>query len=327
MPHVVILTTGGTIAMRHDEESGGAVPALGGAALTAAISWPNVSTRTEELCNLPSAHFSLDTLWAIKQRVVALTQDCTVDGVVVTHGTDVLEETATLLDLTVDSERPVVLTGAMRTASELGYDGFVNLASAVQVAASERARGLGTLVVFNQEVHAARYVAKTDTQAPDAFRSPGWGPLGRLDSGGLHFAWRVRRRALAPAALEKRVELIKLTVGAEPDAVRQARDRGGRGLILETLGGGRVPPSWLPTIGEAAEAGMAIVTASRCPGGRVGDHYGYAGATRDLRALGCVPAGFLNGPKARIALMAILGYAADGHDWRALWPLVSGEDT
>jgi L-asparaginase len=326
MPNVVILTTGGTIAMRHDEASGGAVPALAGEELAISIAAPHVRMLVQELCNLPSAHFTLDTLWTIRQRVTMLAADPDVDGIVVTHGTDVLEETAILLDLTVDSEKPVVLTGAMRTASEVGYDGLANLASAIEVAAADCAWGLGTLVVLNERVHAARYVTKTDAQALDTFQSPGWGPLGRLDCDGLRIAWRVARHTIAPIALEKRVELIKLTVGMEPDPVLQAKERGARGLVLETLGGGRVPPWWLPAIRQAASADMAIVTASRCPSGRVGDRYGYAGAVRDLRALGCLSTGHLNGPKARIALMAALGYRPEGQDWRAVWTPISGGD-
>ena len=305
--HIVILTTGGTIAMRHDETAGGAVPALGSADFRAALAQLPVTLTTEEVCNLPSAHFTLDTLWAIRQRAAAHIARPDVDGIVITHGTDVLEETAMLLDLTVDSAKPVVITGAMRTASELGYEGFANLAVAVQVAASDTALDLGTLVVFNDTVHAARYVTKTHAQATDTFRSPGWGPLGRFDADGLHVAWRLARRTIACPELEQSVSLIKLAVGTEPDGLRQAVTSGIRGVVLEALGGGRVPPWWLPPIREAIEAGVVVVVASRCPAGRVGDRYGYVGAQRDLRAAGCLPAGYLNGQKARIGLMVVLG--------------------
>ena len=322
--HIVILTTGGTIAMRHDETAGGAVPALGSADFQTTLEGLPVNITMEEVCNLPSSHFTLDTLWAIRQLTAAHMTRPDVDGVVITHGTDVLEETAMLLDLTVDSAKPVVITGAMRTASELGYEGFANLAVAVQVAASDAALDLGTLVVFNDTVHAARYVTKTHAQATNTFRSSGWGPLGRFDADGLHIAWLLARRTVPCSGLERRVELIKLAVGIEPDGLRAAVASGIRGVVLEALGGGRMPPWWLPAIREAIEAGVVVVVASRCPGGRVGDGYGYVGAQRDLRAAGCLPAGYLNGQKARIALMVVLGAGLTGNALRTAWARIGG---
>jgi L-asparaginase len=319
MKHIVILTTGGTIAMRYDETAGGAVPTLGGAGFQTTLEGLPANITMEEVYNLPSAHFTLDTLWTIRERAAAHAARPDVDGIVVTHGTDTLEETAMLLDLTVDSAKPVVITGAMRTASELGYDGFANLAVAARVAASDAALDLGTLVVFNDTVHAARYVTKTHTQATNTFRSPGWGPLGRFDADGLHIAWRVTRRTIPCSGLERRLELIKLAVGIEPDGLRAAVASGVRGVVLEALGGGRVPPWWLPPIREAIEAGVVVVVASRCPGGRVGDGYGYAGAQRDLRAAGCLPAGYLNSQKARIGLMVVLGAGLEGGALSRAW--------
>jgi len=300
------------------------VPALSGADFQTTLEGLPVSITMEEVCNLPSAHFTLDTLWTIRQRAAAHIARPDVDGIVVTHGTDTLEETAMLLDLTVDCAKPVVITGAMRTASELGYEGFANLSPAVQVAASDATLDLGTLVVFNDTVHAARYVTKTHTQATDTFRSPGWGPLGRFDADGLHIAWRVTRRTVPCSGLERRAELIKLAVGMELDALCQAVASGVRGVVLEALGGGRVPPWWLRAIREAVEAGMAIVVASRCPAGRVGDGYGYTGAQRDLRAAGCLPAGYLNGQKARIALMVVLGAGLTGNALCTAWARIGG---
>ena len=316
MKRVVILTTGGTIAMRHDDAAGGAVPALETAEYQKAVDSLPISFTVEAVCNLPSAHFTLDTLWEIRRRVTQHLANPDVEGIVLTHGTDVLEETAMLLDLTVDSSKPVVLTGAMRTASDAGFDGFANLAGAVRVAASELAHGLGTMVVLNDTVHAARYVTKTNTQSTDTFQSPGWGHLGRIDSDGLHVAWRLSQRTFLAPALEGRVELIKLSVGMQPGALCHALERGTRGIVLEALGGGRVPPWWLPHIRSALTAGVPVVVASRCPSGRVGDRYGYAGAQRDLRSAGCLPAGCLNGQKARMALMVILGA---GLEESALW--------
>ncbi len=169
MSRIAILTTGGTVAMYHDPQAGGAVPALGADELAAVLPPGAPELAMEEVCNLPSSHFTLETLWHIRERVAAWAADPDVDGVVVTHGTDVLEEVAYLLDLTVPGEKPLVVTGAMRTASDLSADGPANLWAAVRVAASPQARGLGALVVLNDEIHAARFVTKMDTLSTSTF--------------------------------------------------------------------------------------------------------------------------------------------------------------
>jgi len=319
MSVVAILTTGGTIAMRRDEKAGGAVPALTGQDFAAALPADLPPLRVEAVCNLPSSHFTLDTLVAIRERVMALQDDPDVLGVVVTHGTDTMEETAYLLDITVPGEKPIVLTGAMRTASDVGYEGYANLAAAVRVAASEAARGLGALVVMNDEVHAARHVTKTHTLSVDTFRSLEYGPLGRVDGGQVYITQRMAREVLPWAGLERRVALVKLTVGQEPDFLRWTVERGARGVVLEGLGGGRIPPWWLPVIEESIAAGVTVVIASRCPAGRVWDGYGYAGAYKSLRALGCLFANGLNGPKARLRLMVVLGAARTPAGVQELW--------
>ena len=308
---VVVVTTGGTIAMQHDAAAGGAVPVLDGADFLRSLPAGLPSVRVMEQCNLPSAHFTLDLLWGLRQRVAALTGEPGVAGVVVTHGTDTLEETAYLLDLTVPGETPVVVTGAMRTVSDAGYDGYANLAAAIRVAASQKARGLGTLVVLNDEIHAARFVTKTHTLALNTFQSPGYGPVGRVDADGVWIGSRPAREIIPCERIEPAVTLLKLGVGADAALLEDAVARGARGVVIEALGGGRLPPWWLPAVDKAARQGAAVVIASRCPAGRVTDRYGYAGAHRDQAALGCGFAGGLNGQKARIRLMAALGAAGD----------------
>ncbi|MBN1179088.1 MAG: asparaginase [Anaerolineae bacterium] len=307
MGRVAVLTTGGTLAMVGDPGMGGAVPALGAQELAALLPPGAPELAVEEVCNLPSSHFTLATEWAIRERVAAWAATPGVDGVVVTHGTDTLEETAYLLDLTVAGEAAVVVTGAMRAASDLGADGPANVWAAVRVAASPRARGLGTLVVLNEEVHAARYVTKVDTLSPATFQSLGRGPLGRVAGDGVHIDWRVEREVLPCAGLEERVALVKLGVGMLPHPLEDALARGARGVVLEGMGGGRIPPHWLPVIEAALADGVAVMIASRCPSGRVWDTYGYTGGYRSLKALGCLFSDGLNGQKARIRLMVVLG--------------------
>jgi L-asparaginase len=308
MKRILILTTGGTIAMRADAPAGGAVPALVGADFVAALPRDIAETRTEEFSNLPSAHFTVAQIWDLSRRAATLLADDAVDGVVVTHGTDTLEESAYLCDLTIDSPKPIVFTGAMRTASDVGYDGFANLAAAIRVAASDEARELGTLAVFNDEIHTARDVTKTHTTALDTFQSPNLGALGCVDYGGVVIARKPTRRECIPAQrLETNVQLLKIVVGMSEGLLEHLVDADARGIVLETLGGGRVPPWWLPAIERAIQRGIAIVVTSRVGAGRTVDRYGYAGAHRDLERLGCWFADGLSGQKARIKLMVALG--------------------
>ncbi len=309
--HVIILTTGGTIAMRYDVAAGGAVPTLGAADFTAALPEGLPELRIEELVNLPSSHFTLETLATIRERVAALAAEPDVSGIVVTHGTDTMEETAYLLDLTVSGEKPIVLTGAMRTASEVGYDGYANLLAAVRVAAAPQARRVGAVVVFNDEIHAARRVTKMHTLNPATFQSPGWGPVGRVEGDDVIIAHLPERRVLPWRGLEPKVTLLKLAVGMGTDLLENALARSVRGVVIEALGGGRVPVWWLPVIERARERDVTVVIASRCPSGRVWDSYGYPGAYHTLTDLGCLFAEGLNGQKARLKLMVELAIDND----------------
>lgn len=317
---LVVLTTGGTIAMREDAPGSGAVPRLHVADLLPDLPSGLPEVTGEVFCNLPSAHLTLEMLWGLRQRVAAILAHDEVAGIVIPHGTDTMEETAYLLDLTIASDKPVVLTGAMRTASDVGYEGLANMRAALLVAADPQAAGLGALVVLNDTIHAARYVTKMHTQSLDTFQSPGWGPLGRVEGDRVIIACRTMREVIPTARLETRVALLRLAVGMEADPLRETLARGVRGIVIEGLGGGRVPPWWMDDIRTAIAAGVPIVIASRCPSGAVGDRYGYVGACRELAAAGALLSDGLNGAKARLKLMVTLGATDSPAQVRALWP-------
>jgi L-asparaginase len=320
MKRIAILTTGGTIAMKVDEAAGGAVPALDGADLVQALPPGLAEIRIHSHGRVPTAHFTVEHLWsiAVAARTLVTTD---VDGLVITHGTDTLEETAYLLDLACDTDKPIVVTGAMRTASEPGYEGYANVEAAVRTAMSEQVRGLGALVVMNGEIHAARDVTKTHTTALATFASSEWGPLGRVDADRIIIARRVQREYVPAIRLEPEVHLLKLVVGMDERLLRSlAGDGRTRGIVVEALGGGRVPPWWMPAIRAAVQSGIVVVIASRTGRGRTVDGYAYAGAYHDLAAAGCLFAGGLPGTKARIRLMAVLGAGVETgrvHEWFA----------
>ena len=308
MTHVVVLTTGGTISTR-DVDGSGARPVLRGQDLLQQI--PDLGAVAEvevaELAFVPGAFMTLATMRQMSERARQILSQPQVAGLVVTHGTDTLEESAYLLYLTVDTDKPVVFTGAMRNSSQIGFDGYRNLYDAIRVAASESARGLGTLVVLNEEIHSARWVTKTNGQKEDTYESPATGPVGVVYGDGPHVFTRPLPHPVLPPRLEPRVDLIRLCVDGDDKFIRCAAEAGTRGLVLEVFGGGRINPPLLPALDRALAGGMMIVATTRCITGNMWDMYGYEGAFRDLQRRGVIFAHDLPGHKARLKLMLALG--------------------
>lgn len=317
MKKVVVITTGGTIAMKRSPMVGGAVPMLKGEDFMAQLPHADIQLGFEEFSNLPSSHLMPVQALDLSQRVDSVLMMPDVNGVVVTHGTDTLEESAYLLDLTINSPKPIVFTGAMRTATTVGYDGMLNLAAAIRVAASNEARGLGVLVVFNESIFSAAEVQKVHSQSAMAFDAPGSGPLGRVDGERVWLRHRPTQRLFIPCSrLEEMVDLIKIGQGADDRQLRHAIEDGVAGIVIEAFGSGRVPPWWLPAIREAISQRTVVTIATRCGAGSLSDEYGYVGAYHDLQRLGVLFAHNLSGVKARIKLMVALGAARKPEELR-----------
>lgn len=314
MQRVLFVFTGGTIAMKFDPVTGGAVPAMSGEEILAYD--PDMRRLCEPVVidfgRYPGPHMTPQRAWDLSELLRRGLEREDLAGAVVTHGTDMIEETAYLLDLRHTSEKPVCITGALRNSSELSYDGPANLRAAARVAMDPEARGSGVMVVLNQMIQAASEAVKTDTQQLETFQSPVFGPLGLVDADRVVFARRLRTRStiLGPK-LETRVDLVRMYAGADGKFIDYARETGARGLVIEGSGRGNVTPEALPAVGRAVGAGLAVVVATRCSHGRVLDTYAYAGSGRDLRKLGVMFAGMLSGAKARVRLMLALGASAD----------------
>ena len=302
---------GGTIAM--GSAGGAVVPALGAAQLLAAVpGLADVGADVEVLDfrQTASASLGFDDLLGLAAVLESLDG---VDGIVITQGTDSMEETAYLLDLVYRGDTPVVLTGAMRAASLAGADGPANLLAAVRVAVSAPARGRGVLVVMADEIHAAVRVRKTHTTSVSAFRSPDGGPLGRVSEGRVHFvntaarAPAVPRPALDPRRPRLRVALLTMALGDDGAlAETLLRDDTWHGAVIAGFGGGHVPAATMPVLRRLA-ARMPVVLASRTGAGPVlTTSYGYPGGEVDLLAAGLIPAGPLDPLKARILLHLLL---------------------
>ena len=312
LPVVVVLSTGGTIASLYDPERGGYAPALSGEELISAV--PGIADlarlEVEQISNIASTNMT-PALWLeISRRTNTLLTRPDVAGVIVTHGTDALEETAFFLDLTVTSEKPVILVGAQRAASEPDSDGPRNLGDAVRVAVSEEALGMGTLVVMNGEINAAREVTKTHTMRVETFRSLEYGRLGTVDPDGVRFYRAPLRRQTIPLPPDvelARVEIVSTYAGADGRVVRGLMALGGLdGLVVEAAGVGNLAGALFDAIAEVRAAGIPVVVSTRVTTGRTLPLYAGKGSGVTLKEIGCIFADNLSPQKARVMLLAAL---------------------
>lgn len=307
---VVLVFTGGTISMRHDEAAGGAIPMLTGRDILAAT--PGIEAiagcDVVDFGAYPGPHMTVELQWELRALVQRHLARDDVRGVVITHGTDALEETAYLLARSLRCDKPVVLTGAMRSASDLGWDGPANLLAATRTAASADAVGQGVLVVMGERIFSALDVMKMHTHMLDAFDSPGLGPLGVLDGGRVVFR-RVMPQpplVLEPERPATPVDIVYAWAGADARLIDAARV-GGQGLVIAAMGRGNVPPAMVPGIERWIAGGKPVVITSRALRGRVGHTYGYPGGGRRLHDAGALFAAGRRPPQARIDLMLALG--------------------
>ena len=302
---VTVLAAGGTIAMSGE---GGATPALDAAGLVAAV--PALAglpgLRARSLGGWPGVHLTPADALAIARAAAA--EAAGGRGVVLTHGTDTLEETAVLCHLLHGADAPIVVTGASRPASAAGADGPANLLDAVRAAGDAATTGLGVLVAFAGELHAALAVRKSDSVSPRAFTSPRSGPLGRVSEHCVEVWGMIARRPPLPVAqLDARVEIVAAGLGSDGGLIEAALAAGTDGLVAVLLGAGHAPPPFLAAC-RAAATRVPVVACVRPESGRMlRETYGFEGAERDVRAAGLMPAPALSPAAARILLMACLG--------------------
>jgi L-asparaginase len=312
---VAVVFTGGTISMRHDDAAGGNVPVLGGVALLATV--PGLARVAEivpvDLGLTPASHFQLDDLFEVHRAVEAALADGA-DGAVVVQGTDAIEETSFFFDLLHAGPKPVVVTGAMRSASQPGYEGPRNLLDAVRVAASPEAAAasLGCVVVLDGSIDAADDVTKTHASAFDTFRSLNRGRLGRVvgDAVVLEQA-RGPRRHVATDRAAARVFLVTATVATDGTPIAALHAAGANGFVVAATGAGNTDPSLLAAAEAAMADGIPVAVVTRCPAGAAGTGYAFPGGGATWLRAGALFAGHLSGPKARIALALGIGAVLD----------------
>ena len=308
---IVLLFTGGTISMKHDASKGGAVPSVSSEEIIAATRGLGdiADIEADPWGMFPGPHMTVARMWEVRNRIKQHLARPEVDGVVVTHGTDALEESSYIVARSLSPEKPVVFTGAMRPASDLGWDGPANLLDAARVAASPHSRGLGTLVCMGERIHSALEVSKTHTEARDAFESPSLGALGEVDEGQVLY-----RRAMLnmPAPLEpadpvEPVDIVYAYAGSDARLLDASRESGARAVVVAAMGRGNVPPLTFEGIVRWVETGRPVVVTSRALRGRVGPTYGYPGGGRRVLEAGAMFAYGKRPGQARIDTMLALG--------------------
>ena len=309
-PVVTLIATGGTIAMKIDPVKKAPVPAISGEDLLATV--PDVAkyarVEVNNISNVPSDYMDPVRWVQLTKAVQNALNRPEVAGVIVSHGTDTLEETAYWLDLTVKSEKPVVLIGAQRNASEPDFDGPHNLLAAVRIAIDPQAKSKGVMLAMNSQINAAREVTKTHTSSVETFKSGDFGFLGVVDFDRITFSRTPLRRQFIPIRTElmPAVEIIAMYGGADGSLIRSAVDNGAKGIVVQALGWGNMNIPMFNAVKYALSKNIPVVISTRVPNGRVLPNYGFEGGGKTLVDAGAVMADDLQPAKARILLMLAL---------------------
>lgn len=322
MKNILIVFTGGTFSMMIDEKTGGAVPRFSGDELMAMIpeAFNLAEIETYDFGKYPGPHVTPELMLKLSKIIQEHISQKQFDGVIVTHGTDTLEETAYLLDLTIKTEIPIVVIGAMKNSSEADWDGPRNLIDAIHICLNENSKNLGVLVCLNGEVNAASEVTKIYSDSVDTFQSLDFGSLGFVQNGRVVYN-RVPQKleTLETDSINNNVDMITVYAGMNEKFFKLSADSGVDGIVVEALGIGNVPPTAFQGIKYAVEKGIPVVLVSRCPAGETDYIYSYEGAGVHLHNLGVIFTDFLNGQKARIKLMLALGKTKDYSDLKKLF--------
>jgi L-asparaginase len=322
MKNLLVIFTGGTFSMKIDSGTGAAVPHFSGRELMALIPEAKALANIEifDFGIYPGPHITPELMLDLSNRVTAFIATGNYDGIIITHGTDTLEETAYFLDLTVNTPTPIVLTGSMKNSSEPEWDGPRNLLDSMYICTNPNSRDMGVLVCLNGEINAASEVTKTHTDNIETFHSLDFGALGFVQNGRVIFNRLPRKiEKIETKKINPNVDLIKCYAGMNDKFFRFAADSEVEGIVVEAMGVGNVPPAAFEGIKYVVEKGIPVVLVSRCPAGETLDIYGYPGAGKWLSKLGVIFTDYLNGQKARIKMILALGKTSDLEQLRRLF--------
>ncbi|CAM3159488.1 asparaginase [Leuconostoc rapi] len=311
---ILVLHTGGTISM-HEDEDGDVETGVENPLTGAKMALPDVDLTVESIFNLPSEYIGPTHMLALQHRIVAAGNDF--DGVVITHGTDTLEETSFFLDSTLSVDFPIVITGAMRSSNELGSDGLYNYQSALRVAADNNSRRRGVLIVMNDEIHAARFVTKTHTTNVATFGSPISGTMGLLTKRQIIYFYDLpKRRVLSVENVNKSIPVLKAYAGMDGQLLELLAASNIDGIVIEALGAGNLSREAANGVVYLLSRHIPVVIVSRSFNGVAEPVYDYLGGGVQLEKAGAIFATSINGQKARLKLLVGLDSQLNNEDLR-----------
>ncbi|WP_338470117.1 asparaginase [Niallia sp. XMNu-256] len=305
---VALITTGGTIASKEISKGLLASGALTGNELAELCQLPDdIEVRVIDVMQKPSMHIDFDEMLKVRKAILSQLEDPSICGIVVTHGTDTLEETAYFLDLTIDDSRPIVVTGSQRSPQDVGTDVYSNMRNSIYVAVTDILKGVGVVVVFNERIYSAKYVKKVHASNLQGFESFGYGYLGIIDNDIVSIYQKpVRKESYLIKRSIPRVDIVKCYSGGDGIFIDAAVTAGAKGLVLEGVGRGQVPPYMMDSIKSAINKGVITVVTTSAEEGKVYPSYGYLGSAHDLQKSGVLLGEDYDSKKARIKLAVLL---------------------
>jgi len=305
---ISLITTGGTIASKETKDGMLASGALSGGELASLCQLPKeIDVKIVDLLQIPSMFMDFTTMVQLKQAIEEELKDPAVTGIVVTHGTDSLEETAYFLDITLEDDRPIIVTGSQRSLQHVSTDVPSNLRNSILAAANRSLQNIGVAVVFNERIYSAKYVKKVHASNLQGFATFGYGYLGIIDNDTVSLYQKpVHQEHFEIKEAIPRVDIIKCYTGADGTFIEAAVAQGAQGIILEGAGRGQVTPSMVEAIQKALNQGVIVVITTSTEEGQVYPAYDYEGSAYDLQQRGVILGADYDSKKARIKLAVAL---------------------
>ncbi|MEG0471315.1 MAG: asparaginase [Solibacillus sp.] len=313
---VVLITTGGTIASTRNDKNKLESGKLNGNAILSMCQLENeMDIELIDLYQIPSMHMTFEHLNLLNTAVHQVFEDASVSGIVITHGTDSLEETAYFLELTVNDERPIIVTGSQKSPEDIGTDVYSNLRNSLLVASSEKGKNIGTCVVFNEQILHSKYVKKIHSSSINGFGAIGYGMLGYIDNDEVVIYQKpTQREFYAIQSSYPNVEIIYAYLGASSILLNALYEAQVDGVVLIGAGRGQVVPAMMDPIERLCSNGTKVVLTTATEEGRVFPTYDYVSSANNLKDIGVVMGGDFDPKKARIKLMLMLANGATNFD-------------